>query len=499
MNPQDIGILIVDDEFWVRDCLASWFQADGYRVDTAADANEAMQKLQNERWHIVLLDIKMPGMDGIELQRHIRKIDPNLITIIITAFASVDTAIQALKDGAFDYICKPIDPDELSHLVRNGIERLRLLSENQALKERVNELFSTDEIVGDTPAMKGVIQMIQEVANTDATVMIRGESGTGKELVARAIHKNSNRRYFPLISINCGAYPEGLLESELFGHEKGAFTGAQFARKGKLEMADKGTIFLDEIGDITPKMQMDLLRVIETKRFYRLGGSKEIGTDFRIISATNRNLEEMVKEGKFREDLYYRLNVVEVTLPPLRERPEDIPLLVHHFLSRYGQQSGRRFTSVEPEAMEACVAHRWTGNVRELQHVIERAVLLGREPVLRRADLPESIGASKGGLEVAGAELYSLPYVAAKAAALKAFERRYLTHALTRANGSISEAARTIGLDRSNLRRLMKQYGVEKLAAQGGGKAGAAAPQDGDGSDGEGSGESALPEPDPAA
>jgi DNA-binding NtrC family response regulator len=448
MSPQDVGILIVDDEFSVRDSLASWFQADGYRVDTAADATEALQKLQNDKWNIVLLDIKMPGMDGIELQRHIKKIDPHIITIVITAFASVDTAIQALKDGAFDYICKPIDPDELSHLVRNAIERMRLLSENLALKERVNELFSTDEIVGDTPPMKNVIKMIQEVANTDATVMVRGESGTGKELVARAIHKNSGRRYFPLISINCGAYPEGLLESELFGHEKGAFTGAQFARKGKLEMADKGTIFFDEIGDITAKMQMDLLRVIETKRFYRLGGSKEIGTDFRIISATNRNLEEMVKSGAFREDLYYRLTVFTINLPALRERRDDIPLLAHYLLKKYGLSMTKQFEGFTPRAVDRMVRYHWPGNVRELRNVIERAMVVAHGPMIDEGDLSFPSAADEKAAAPAKGQGVSL----------RELERLHIAKTLDDLDWNISRAAEALEIDRVTLYNKIKKY-----------------------------------------
>jgi len=316
MNPSDIGILVVDDETSVRDALSKWFKFDGYRVDTAEDANTALQKLQDCAWDIVLLDIKMPGIDGVELQRRIKQIDKNIITIMITAFASVETSIQALKEGAFDYIVKPVDPDEMGHLIRNAVEQRRLLSENMQLRRQIEEISYHDEIVGSSPALKKVMDKVATVAKTDSTVMIRGDSGTGKELIARAIHSNSNRRYFPIITINCGAYTEGLLESELFGHEKGSFTGALYRRRGKLEMADKGTVFLDEIGNIGEKMQMDLLRVIESRQFTRLGGDKLISVDFRIISATNKDLEKAVREGSFREDLYYRLNVFSITLPP---------------------------------------------------------------------------------------------------------------------------------------------------------------------------------------
>jgi len=446
MQPQDIGILIVDDEFSVRDSLCSWFQADGYRVDTAADATEALQKLQKGSWNIVLLDIKMPGMDGIELQRHIKKIDQKIITIIITAFASVDTAIQALKDGAFDYICKPIDPDELSHLVRNAIDRLRLVAENVSLKERVDEMYAVDEIIGETPPMKNVLKMIHEVAKTDATVMIRGESGTGKELVARAIHMNSNRRYFPMVSINCGAYPEGLLESELFGHEKGAFTGAQYPRKGKLEMANKGTIFFDEIGDITPKMQMDLLRVIETKRFYRLGGNKEIGADFRVISATNKNLEDMTKEETFREDLYYRLNVFSITLPALRERAADIPLIADYLLKKYSESMSKHFTGFSDAATNKMMKYTWPGNVRELRNVIERATVVAKSEKIDEGDLS---------FAMAGEEETS-----SQMASLQELEKKHIEQVLKQLNWNISRAAEILEIDRATLYNKIKKYGL---------------------------------------
>ena len=344
MKLSDISILIVDDESSVRNSLADWFKLEGYKADAAEDANSALKKLQENQWDIILLDIKMPGMDGIELQKHIKQIDKNIVTIMITAYASVDTAVQALKEGAFDYITKPIDPDDLSRLIKNAIEQRRLITENIQLRQKIDELYALDDIVGESQAIKKVLEMVSTVAGTDSTVMIRGESGTGKELIAKAIHSHSERRYFPIIAINCGAYPEGLLESELFGHEKGAFTGALYSRKGKLEMADKGTLFLDEIGNISIKMQMDLLRVIETKQFTRLGGDKTIDVDFRVISATNRDLEKAVKEGSFREDLYYRLNVFSIVLPPLRERKSDITLLARYFVKQYAQSMNKNIT-----------------------------------------------------------------------------------------------------------------------------------------------------------
>ena len=387
MKPEEIGILIVDDEASVRDSLYQWFKADGYRVDTADEANSALKKLQENPWDIILLDIKMPGMDGIELQHRIKQIDQNIVTIIITAYAAVDTAIQALKDGAFDYVTKPIDPDDLSRLIRNAVEKRRLVTENMQLRQQIAELLPPDEVVGESPAMKKVMEMVNTVAKTDSTVMILGESGTGKELIARAIHSRSSRRYFPIITINCGAYPEGLLESELFGHEKGSFTGAMYRRMGKLEMADKGTLFLDEIGNISEKMQMDLLRVIETKKFTRLGGDKTIDVDFRVISATNKDLEKAIKEGSFREDLYYRLNVFSIVLPPLRERRTDIPLIAKYFLTKYAQSMNKNVLDFSPEALEMIGGYDWPGNIREVRNVVERAMVVAKGNQIQVEDL----------------------------------------------------------------------------------------------------------------
>ncbi|MDP8256641.1 MAG: sigma-54 dependent transcriptional regulator [Candidatus Alcyoniella australis] len=447
MNPQDIGILIVDDEFSVRDSLYNWFAADGYRVGAAENANEALTKLQESHWDIVLLDIKMPGMDGIELQKRIKEIKKDIITIVITAFASVDTAIQALKDGAYDYVCKPIDPDELSHLIRNAIDKMALLTENVALRERVDELFAVDEIVGSTPAMNSVLKMVAEVAKSDSTVMIRGESGTGKELIAKAIHMNSNRRYFPLITMNCGAYPESLIESELFGHEKGAFTGAQYTRKGKLEMADKGTIFFDEIGDISTKMQIDILRAIETKQFYRLGGSKEITSNFRVISATNKDLEQLVKQGEFREDLYYRLNVFMITLPPIRERIDDVTRLAEYFLKKYCQSMNKNIEGFTPRALERMRSYSWPGNVRELRNVIERAVVVVRGKLIDVEEL--SFPSSQGG---ENQRLQSLQDV----------ERRHIASVLDQTGWNITRAAEVLKVDRVTIYNKIKKYDLKK-------------------------------------
>lgn len=449
MQAQDISVLIVDDEFSVRDSLHRWFKSYGCRVETAPGASEALIKFKDQSWDIVLLDIKMPGMDGIELQRRIREIDENTIRIMITAYASVDTAVQALKEGAYDYISKPINPAQLDHIIRNAIEKRRLISETALLRKKIEDLSLPEEIVGESPAIRKILEIVAEVAETDATVMIRGESGTGKELIARAIHANSRRRYFPIIAINCGAYPEGLLESEIFGHEKGAFTGAQFTRRGKLELADKGTLFFDEIGNISMKMQMDLLRVLETKQFSRLGGEKTITTDFRVISATNQDLEQEVKEGRFREDLYYRLNVFTLVLPPLREREEDIPLLANFCLEKFGKTMNKPVRGFAPEAMDLLRRYAWPGNVRELKNVIERAMVVAKGDRIQLADL--SLPFQRNG---------SSP--SADPDSLEEMERMHIQRMLNRTGWNISQAAILLGIERVTLYSKIKKFGLQK-------------------------------------
>jgi DNA-binding NtrC family response regulator len=443
----DAGILVVDDEYSVRDSLAEWFKKDGYRTGSAKDANEALQLLQQAPWDVVLLDIKMPGMDGLELQRRIRQIDPELTVIMITAYASVDTAVQALKEGAFDYITKPIDPDELSHLVRRATEQRRLRAENVRLRESVELLAAPSPIVGESPQMRKVLELSRTVAETDATVLIRGESGTGKELIAQCIHAYSARRYFPIVPVNCGALPQSLLESELFGHEKGAFTGAQYRRKGKLEMADGGTLFLDEVGTLSPQTQVDLLRVLETKEFTRLGGSKPIHVEFRVICATNQDLEQLVKEGPFREDLYFRLNVFTIFIPPLRERPEDIPLLAKHFLEKYALQMNRAFTEFSPQAMDVLVRYQWPGNVRELGNAVERAAVVGKPPTIRAEDLP--------------LQLTTQPTQPTNDS-LSAVERTHVQLILERTGWNITRSAEILGIDRVTLYNKIKKHGLRK-------------------------------------
>ncbi len=444
------SILIVDDEQVVRDSLSKWFREDGFSVATAGGAADALQQLQSQKWDILLLDIKMPGMDGMELQQRIKEIDSGATVIFITAHATVDTAVKALKEGAFDYVTKPVDPDYLSHLVTNALKARSLANENLKLKEQISEFSRADDIVGDSSQIQKVYELIQTVAKTDTTVMIRGESGTGKELIARAIHSNSSRRYFPIVAVNCGAMAEGILESELFGHERGAFTGAQYRRKGKLELADGGTLFLDEVGNIDMKTQMDLLRVIETKQFARVGGNDLIKVDFRVICATNKDLEKAVGDGSFREDLYYRLNVFSVFIPPLRERKGDIPLLANYFVQKNSRAMGKLITSISPEAMDAVVRYNWPGNVRELENAIERAMVVGKPPAIRPEDLPYQLTEKN----------HVLP-----SGSIAAVEKAHIVSVLDQNRWNISRSAEILQIDQVTLYNKIEKYGLKKPSA----------------------------------
>jgi DNA-binding NtrC family response regulator len=441
------SILIVDDEKIVRDSLSKWFTEDGYTVSSAENAAAALKQLHLHPWDIILLDIKMPGMDGMELQQRIKAVDPSATIIFITAHASVETAVQALKEGAFDYVTKPIDPDYLSHMIGKALKERSLVKENVKLKEQITEFSRADEIVGDSSQMKKVFELIQTVADTDTTVMIRGESGTGKELIARAIHSNSRRRFFPIVPVNCGAMPEGVLESELFGHERGAFTGAHYRRKGKIELSDGGTLFLDEVGNISMKTQMDLLRVIETKQLTRVGGNDIIKVDFRVISATNKDLEKAVADATFREDLYYRLNVFSIFIPPLRERKGDIPMLANYFVKKYSAIMGKQITCISPEAMDAIVRYNWPGNVRELENAVERAMVVGRPPSIKPQDLPFQL-LEKNNVLSSGS--------------LEAVERQHIINTIEENKWNISRSAEILGIDRATLYHKIEKYGLKR-------------------------------------
>jgi DNA-binding NtrC family response regulator len=439
-----ISILIVDDEESVRDSLFNWFIEDGYNVDCAENANKALSMLENREFDIILADIKMPGMDGLEMLRRIKLLKSDSIVIVMTAFATVDTAVQALKDGAFDYVTKPFDPDDLSHLIRNASRQIALSEENENLRQNVVALENVEDLIGRSESIKKVLRDIESVAQSSSSVVITGESGTGKELVARAIHSNSPRKYFPLVSVHCGALTESLLESELFGHEKGAFTGAMYNRKGRFEMADNGTIFLDEIATISTKMQIDLLRVLESKKFVRVGGNKEISSDFRVICATNRDLKSMVENGSFREDLYYRLNVVNIYVPPLRERIEDIPLLVEYFIRKYCISMNRQPVTIDSAALKRLEEFSFPGNVRELENMIERAIVIGNGRKISLKDLPLEKSIISNSVE-----------------SLDELERLHINQILNKYNWNISRAAKALKVDRVTLYNKISKYGLK--------------------------------------
>ncbi|MCJ7553503.1 MAG: sigma-54 dependent transcriptional regulator [Ignavibacteriaceae bacterium] len=442
-------ILIVDDEKIVRESLYHWFEEEDYLVDTAEDGDTALKKYEKEKFDLLLVDMKMPGMSGLDLLSKIKAIDKDALIILITAFASVPTAITALKTGAYDYVTKPVDPDELAHLVKKALEQRALKIENIQLKENIDEIIKPDNLIGESFQMKKIYELVHSVARTDTTVIIRGDSGTGKELVAKAIHINSSRKYFPIITVNCGALTESLLESELFGHEKGSFTGAQFKRKGKFEMADRGTIFLDEIGSISLKMQIELLRVIETKQFNRVGGNELVKSDFRVITATNEPLEELVKTGKFREDLYYRLNVFTIVIPPLRERRDDIPLLANFFINKFSTAMNKKIKSVSKEAMDFLINHNWPGNVRELENAIERAMVVGKTSSIIVDDLPFHV--SSNNFELNDDEK-----------SLSSMEKKYIFNILNENSWNISKTALILKIDRVTLYSKISKYGLRK-------------------------------------
>ena len=437
-------LLIVDDELSVRDSLAKWFREEGYEIGTAENANDALTRLAEQRWDAALVDIKMHGTDGIELQRRMHEVDPELLVIIMTGYAAVDTAVQALKLGAYDYITKPVDPDELSHLVANALEHKRARREVVRLRENLQEVSPSTELIGKSPSMKKVVELIEMVAPTEATVLITGESGTGKEVVARAIHAAGPRRFMPMVTIHCGALTETLLESELFGHEKGAFTGAQYRKKGKFEVADGGSVFLDEISDISLRTQTDLLRVLQEKEIVRVGGNQQIKVDFRCIAATNKNLESLVKAGTFRPDLYYRLHVFCIDIPPLRDRREDIPLLVNHFLNKFCMATSRPMPQLAPEAMDRLMQHDWPGNVRELENAVERALVVGRGPEVRPSDFSFQLQADemKGGRT------------------LDDIERAHIERILRETQHNLSRTARILDIDRTTLYNKLRRYGM---------------------------------------
>jgi two-component system, NtrC family, response regulator PilR len=456
-------ILVVDDERSMRELLAIVLRREGYEVLLAENGRTAIELLGREPVDILISDIKMPDLSGVDVLRAAKKIDQDILGIMITAFASTETAVEAMRLGACDYLSKPFDIDLLKMKVREKIENRQLKQENVLLKRTLGLAHQFSNIIGRSEAMLDVFKMIETVARTNSTILLTGESGTGKGLVAQAIHFHSLRRDKPMVSLNCGALPENLLESELFGHMRGSFTGADSNKKGLLEVAERGTIFLDEIGEMSAVMQVKLLRVLQERRFRRVGGLEELQADIRVIAATNQDLAKAIAEGRFREDLYYRINVIPISLPPLRERREDIPLIAEHFMAKYTEQMDKQITGISHEAMDLLVHHEWPGNIRELENVMERAVALEATPVVLPDSLPANIRseASTRSQMTAAAPVAGLPETGFDLEAhVQEIERGYIAEALKRAGGVQVKAAELLGMSFRSFRYYVKKYNL---------------------------------------
>ena len=446
-------ILVVDDEINIRGALVTLLEKKGYQVRGAGTGEEALEQLETATADLVLTDLKMPGMGGMEFLRRLKQKWPDTEVLVMTAYGSIDTAVEAMRCGAYDYLTKPIDRERFPLAVEKALERHALAVENKQLKDRLETRTRFDHMVGESEPMQRLYSLVDMVADSDVTVLLMGESGTGKELVARAIHHKSHRADGPFVTLNCGALPENLFESELFGYEKGAFTGATMNKMGRFELADGGTLLLDEVGELSLKSQVDFLRVLETKEFRRLGGTKIVKVDTRIIAATNRNLEEAVKREDFREDLYYRLNVVPIRLPPLRERGEDIPLLADRFLEEFSAQHHREPKDVSREAMRLLRLYAWPGNIRQLRNLIERMVVTVKDPLLQPEHLPEEIQASR---EDARTMVVSL------GSSLKEIEREAIRRTLAEVTNHREKAAKLLGISLRALQYKIKEYGIRE-------------------------------------
>lgn len=459
-------VLVVEDEAAIRDMIEEGLREEGYEVTLVPDGESAVAVLRETPVQVVLTDLMLPSMDGLEVLRRAQTESPDTACIIMTGHGTVEQAVLAMKAGAMDFVTKPFHMDTVAVLVKKAMDVQRLRQENLLLKKTVRDKYRFDNLIGTSDAMREVLEFVEKVADSDSTVLIQGESGTGKELLARMLHFNSFRRERPLVPVNCGAIPENLLESELFGHEKGAFTGAINVRIGRFEMAHGGTLFLDEVGELSPQLQVKLLRVLQERSFERVGGTKTIRTDVRIITATNQDLEQLVDDGKFRKDLFYRLHVIPITMPPLRDREPDIPLLVDHFLTIFNASKGTAIRGTEPAAMDYLLRYGWPGNIRELQNLVERVIILKKSGMITVADLPEKILQSR-----------SLPSAVSDAAfeftaggvdlveAIERYENRLIREALRQANGVTSRAAQLLRLNRTTLVEKLKRKGLDAKQA----------------------------------
>lgn len=454
---KDYSILIVDDEDAQRNVLKGYLEKKGYRIFSASSGTEGIKAVQNNLIDIVLSDFKMPDKTGLEVLEEVKKINPEISFVILTAYGTIEDAVKAMRLGAFDYISKPVDLDELDLMIDRIIEHKNLKSEIQILKNQLKEKFKIDSFISHSAKMEEVLSVAVRAADSKATILISGESGTGKEVLAKSIHYVSPRKEKPFVAVNIPALPETLLESELFGHEKGAFTGADKSKKGRFELADGGTIFLDEIGDIPINLQVKLLRVLQEHQIERLGSTENLNVDVRIIAATHQNLEEKIKDGSFREDLFYRLNIVSLHIPPLRERREDILPLIEYFIEKYSKENNRNKLTLSKEAVDSLIKYNFPGNVRELENIIERAVVLCRSEAITLNDLPNVVKGFKGENEIPQKESGSL------IDQVEELEKKLIFDALSSSNGNQSQAGRMLGLTERNLRYKMQKYGIKKF------------------------------------
>lgn len=452
-------ILVVDDELSMREFLEILLQKEGHEIETAASGEEAVRRLESNAYDLIICDIMMAPGSGMEVLKRARELDPDSMVIMITAYASAENAVEAMKMGAYDYITKPFQVDEIKLVIEKALEKSRLLQENLRLQKEVESKYVFENLIGASVPMQELFELIRRIAPTRSNVLILGESGTGKELVAKAIHYNSARRNLPLVTVNCGAIPPELLESELFGHLKGSFTGAYSDKKGLLETANQGTVFLDEIGDMPLAIQVKILRAIQEKTFKPVGGLNDVQVDLRVIAASNQDLEQMVKQGSFREDLYYRLNVIQLQIPPLRERKEDIPLLVRHFLRHFSEEIGKPVTGISPEAEKIILAHDWPGNVRELENTIERSVSLSTGDLIGPESLPERVLRAKG---AAGVSAITLPEQGLELEQLLIeIERKLIEEALAKTGGVKKRAAELLNISFRSFRYRLEKLGIE--------------------------------------